>query len=409
LILHLTRGIQARQQTLGAGFFIARRAVDLAGKVEPGDEFRFKTRFQIARIEEIVLDGVARARDVRVFETGHGLHEGLLHLEGQAGGNAVGVDLVGIQAFGLHEDLVGVLVGKAFHLVFYGGAVARTHAIDGAGEHGRLAHVGANNVVGALIGPGDPAGHLSGMLIGRTDIGENRRRVVAGLFVQLAEIDAAPVDARRRAGLEPAYPKGPGPQLFRQRIGGRIAGTTAFALAAAHMNATTQEGTHGQHDGRGIKTQAHAGDHAADPVILNKQIVHPLLKQGQTGLVFHHGADGLAIEIAVGLGASGTHRRALAGIQGAELDTGPVDRTRHGTTQGVDLAGEVPLADAADGGVAGHLADGVQVLGQQKCPRTGPRRREGRLGAGVTAAHNDDIKTVCTDHTCLPGPKPCHI
>src|SRR2546430_10936846 len=49
------------------------------------------------------------------------------------------------------------------------------------------------------------------------------------------------------------------------------------------------------------------------------------------------------------------HRRALAGIERAELDAGAVSRPGHGAAQRVDLAHQVSLADAADGRIATHL------------------------------------------------------
>jgi hypothetical protein len=52
-----------------------------------------------------------------------------LHIERQAGGNAVGVEFVGLQAFGLDEDLVRILVGEAVDLVFDRRAVARADAL----------------------------------------------------------------------------------------------------------------------------------------------------------------------------------------------------------------------------------------------------------------------------------------
>ena len=64
----------------------------------------------------------------------HAAHQFVLDVEGQAGGDAVGIELVGGQAFGLQEDLVAFLVGKAVDLVLDAGAVARAHALDLARE-----------------------------------------------------------------------------------------------------------------------------------------------------------------------------------------------------------------------------------------------------------------------------------
>ena len=41
-----------------------------------------------------------------VFKAGYGMYEVELHVKGQAGRDSVGVVLVGVQAFGLEENLV---------------------------------------------------------------------------------------------------------------------------------------------------------------------------------------------------------------------------------------------------------------------------------------------------------------
>src|SRR2546430_2477849 len=85
------------------------------------------------------------------------------------------------------------------------------------------------------------------------------------------------------------------------------------------------------------------------------------------------------------------HRRALAGIERAELDAGAVSRPGHGAAQRVDLAHQVSLADAADGRIATHLAQGLDALSQQQRARSHACGGEGRLGAGMTAADDDDV------------------
>jgi hypothetical protein len=58
-------------------------------------------------------------------------HEFALHVEGQARRDAVGVDLVGVQALGLDENLVREFVGEAHDLVLDRRAIARPDALDG--------------------------------------------------------------------------------------------------------------------------------------------------------------------------------------------------------------------------------------------------------------------------------------
>jgi hypothetical protein len=52
----------------------------------------------------------------------------------------------------------------------------------------------------------------------------------------------------------------------------------------------------------------------------------------------------------------------------------------------------VALADAADRGVAGHLADRGEALREQQGARAHPRRRRRGLAAGMPAADDDDVE-----------------
>ena len=96
----------------------------------------FQGVVQFLGIEEIILDGVAGPGDARLLEAPHGAYKRPLHIEGQGSGDAIGVQLVAGQALGLDENLVGIALGEAHHLVLDGRAVARPHAFDDPGIHG---------------------------------------------------------------------------------------------------------------------------------------------------------------------------------------------------------------------------------------------------------------------------------
>ncbi len=145
------RGVDARHQPLGGGLFISCRAVDLPCEEQPGDDSRLERGLQVSRVEEVVLDRVAGPGEVGVLETADGAHELVLHVERQARGDAVRVDFVRPQSLGLHEDLVGRLVGEADDFVLDGRAVARTHSLDDPGEHRGPVGGGANDLVGSLV------------------------------------------------------------------------------------------------------------------------------------------------------------------------------------------------------------------------------------------------------------------
>jgi hypothetical protein len=162
-----------------------------------------------------------------LLEAADGAHQRQLHVEGQAGGDAVGIDLVRGQPLGLDEDLMRVLVGEAVHLVLDGRAVARADALDHAGVHRRAVEPPRMiSWVRALVWVMKQA-TWRGMFGALPRIGEHRHGVVAGLLLHHAVVEAAAVDARRRAGLEPLHPQRQLAQAPGQGVGGRVAGAAA--------------------------------------------------------------------------------------------------------------------------------------------------------------------------------------
>jgi hypothetical protein len=117
-----------------------------------------------------------------------------------------------------------------------------------------------------------------------------------------------------------------------------------------------------------------------------------LLEYPKAGLIFQAAPNGGAIECAVGLCSSGLYGWALRSVEYPELYPGLVRGLRHGPTQGIDLLDQMALAYASDGGIAGHLTQSFDVLGQEqgRCAHSGCG--EAGFGAGVAAADHEDIK-----------------
>ena len=170
------------EDALRGGFLVARRAVDLPGEEEAADRLGFERRLERARIEIVVLDRVAGPQDVRVLAALDRAHERELHVERQRRRDAVRVDLVRREAFGFEEDLVARPLGEAHDLVLDRRTVARTDALDDAGEQRRAIEAAANDLVRALVGVRDPAGDLPRMHRAVADEAEHRRRIVARLL-----------------------------------------------------------------------------------------------------------------------------------------------------------------------------------------------------------------------------------
>src|SRR5690606_28876072 len=193
-------------------------------------------------------------------------------------------------------------------------AVTRANALDHAGEHRRAIKAGADDVVGALVGVSDVAAGLLRVFIDGAEVAHHRQGFVAPLLFHYREVDGLAVDARRRAGLQAVDAERQFAQASGQGYRRRIAGAAAAVFFQADVDNAAKEGAGGEHHGTGVKTQAHVGDGADALAVLDNQVVDGLLEDRQVRLVFQGSADGGFIQHAVGLGARGTHRRALARI-----------------------------------------------------------------------------------------------
>ena len=162
-----------------------------------------------------------------------------------------------------------------------------------------------------------------------------------------------------------------------------------------------QEGAGGQHHPASAVHPARRIDHPGDPALLDHQVLHRRGAPLQPGLVGERRLHGLPVEPPVDLGARPAHRRPLGAVEQAELDAHGVRQPAHQAIQRVDLAHEVTLAQAADRRVAGHLAQGGEVVGEQEGGGAQARGGGGCLTAGVASADHDHVPAVA-GHLDLP-------
>jgi len=99
-----------------------------------------------------------------------------------------------------------------------------------------------------------------------------------------------------------------------------------------------------------------------------------------------------AILARVALNTGRAHSWAFAGVECAVLNGGGVCDACHKTAEGIDFFGEVAFCDAADGGVAAHLCNAVDVEGDHKGFKSALREGPYSFAAGVSAAYDDGIK-----------------
>ena len=100
----------------------------------------------------------------------------------------------------------------------------------------------------------------------------------------------------------------------------------------------------------------------------------------------------LLIFPAVGLCAQRVHGGAFSAVEHPVLDAAAVGGLRHFSAQRVQLAHQMPLARAADGGVAGHVAHGVEVDRKDRRVQPHPRTGKPRLDPGVARADDGCVK-----------------
>ena len=135
-----------------------------------------------------------------------------------------------------------------------------------------------------------------------------------------------------------------------------------------------------------------ANSHAANAAILDQQIVGFGFDHVEIGRRANRGLHGLRVEFAVGLGARAAHRRAFAPVEHAKLDAARIGDAAHEAVQRIDFPHQVALAEPADGRIAGHGADGGEVMRHQRCFCAHARGSRGGFTPGVTTADDDDVK-----------------
>ena len=162
----------------------------------------------------------------------------------------------------------------------------------------------------------------------------------------------------------------------------------------ADMDEPAQEGPRGEHGGTASDRSAVAEDDAGDPTVAQDEILAGPRDDREIGGIRDGRLHRRRVELAVGLRAGAADGGSLAAIEKPELDAGRIRDPSHQAIEGIDLAHEVTLAEAADRGVAGHRADRPRIMRQQRGARAAPRGGGGRLDAGMTATDHDHIERM---------------
>ena len=248
--------------------------------------------------------------------------------------------------------------------------------------------------MGFLVGVGQVAHGGVGDLVGGAE-GEGLRGVVSRLELHFGKVDAPAVHPGRRSGFEPAKAQAQGPQVIRQAHRGVHAVGTRGDDALACDDGGVQVGSRGDDDGFGGILRPQLGENPGDGAVFHQDFHDLGLLQLQIFLELQGVLHILLIGPAVGLGPEGVDGGPFAPVQHPVLDAAVVCGNAHFPAQGVQLPDQVALARAADGGVAGHIAYGVQIDGEENGVVSKPGRRKRRLDAGVAGADYRHITASC--------------
>ena len=162
--------------------------------------------------------------------------------------------------------------------------------------------------------------------------------------------------------------------------------------ALAHNSASPQIGSCAEDDGPHRKHGSGAQHHLLHPSVFRPQVDNFSLPHGEALLPLQRMLHHLLILPPIRLRPERMHRRPLAPVEHPVLDAGRVCRLAHLAAQSVQLPDQMTLARAADGRVAGHIAHGVQINGEDDRLQPHPCRRQRRLDAGVSGADDSYIK-----------------
>jgi hypothetical protein len=189
---------------------------------------------------------------------------------------------------------------------------------------------------------------------------------VAPLLRESRVVDRRSLEAGRGAGLEPPEREPEIAQRAREVDRGELARPARALSREADVDQPAEKGPGRDDDRARVVPHADLILDAGDAASVEQEARRLTLPDLQARLALHRLLHRGPISGAVALGAGRAHGGAARGVERLELDRGAVGGASHLTAERVDLADQMPLRGAADGGVARHLADRVEVHGEQQ-------------------------------------------
>ncbi len=282
--------------------------------------------------------------------------------------------------------------GELHDLVLDRGTVSRSPAADRSTIEGRLSQMPRDQFTQASIGPGEVAWELT--RVGRPlQRGKPVRVWVAVLAMEAGKIRRTAVDPRRGPRLEARYCKSNIHKRLRDFKRCRISRPAGrHAMVEPKMDLPAEKRSRRQHNRPRLESPAIPGNQADDRPAPHHEFGDRALRKSEPRLTLEQRAHRASIQTAVTLRPRRPDRRPLRPIEHPELDAREIGGPPHDATKRVDLAHDRALCNPADGGIARHLTDRLEILREKQGAGAGTRGECGGFRARVATPDDDDVE-----------------
>src|SRR4249920_1703922 len=133
-------------------------------------------------------------------------------------------------------------VCKAYDFIFDRGTVPRSHRFNDAAIEWRSVQIAADQLMRRTIGMGQVTGELAVL----NPVGPIRKRrwwIITRLEFHHGKVNGRPIQARRRAGFEPAHFEPQVAHTIRQVLGGRLSSSPRGKMIQADMDKSLKKCT----------------------------------------------------------------------------------------------------------------------------------------------------------------------
>lgn len=222
-------------------------------------------------------------------------------------------------------------------------------------------------------------------------VGEVWNEFVAGLRIGFGKIDGTAGKAGRGAGFQSAKFEADFAERGGEIHGGGLPCPATRLLGTADVHEAAKKSAGCDDHGFPEILDFEGGFHAENLTVFVEEFCGLALFYVETLLAFADPFEAELVGFFVALRAWSPDGWTFFGVEHPELEAGHVCGFAHFATERVDFASQVAFGETADGGVAGHLTDGVEIDGKEESSASHAGSSEGGLDAGVAGAENDYV------------------